>query len=264
MQLLESWGIRPVVTVGHSSGEMAAGYAVGLVSADEAIIAAYYRGKVAKEVNTDSGMMAVGLGAEAVEPYLSDVEGKIVTACHNSPALVALSGDEDALETVKAKLDAADIFARPVKTNGKAYHSHHMAAVSENYEKLVRATRAQRETGLPLTTTAKMVSSVTNTVLPEGSVLDETYWSANLRSPVLFNQAVQTILSAEQFSDVDLFIEVGPHSAMAGPIKQIKAELKAERIEYVPTLLRAKDCAVQLLKVAGEMFLRGYQSTWRR
>ncbi|PNY24582.1 LOW QUALITY PROTEIN: Polyketide synthase [Tolypocladium capitatum] len=259
VQLLDSWGVRPAVTVGHSSGEMAAAYAAGLVSAEDAIIAAYYRGRVAKDIDTDGAMMAVGLGADAIQPYLAGVENQVVVACHNSPSLITLSGDTDAIEIVKTKLDAAKVFARPVKTNGKAYHSHHTAAVADKYEALVRAANEARgECGLRLVTTAKMVSSVTNEVLPEGSVLDETYWSANLRSPVLFNQAVQTVLTTDQLSDVDLLIEVGPHSAMAGPIKQIKAELKADRIDYVPTLLRATDCAVRVLKVAGELFLRSY------
>ncbi|KAL6861988.1 KR domain-containing protein [Trichoderma novae-zelandiae] len=258
VQLLRSWGVTPKVTVGHSSGEIAAAYAAGLVSADEAIVAAYYRGKVARDVNTGGAMMAVGLGAEAVEQYLAEVKGKVVVACYNSPALVTLSGDGDALELVRVKLDADGVFARPVKTNGKAYHSHHMAPVAEKYEKLVRSTKEQVKGSLPLATPAKMVSSVTNKILGEDAVVDETYWSTNLRSPVLFDQAMQTTLAAEEFSDVDLFIEIGPHSAMAGPIQQIKAAVKAEKIEYIPTLLRGKNCAEQLLKTAGELFLRSY------
>lgn len=259
VQLLASWGVRPVVTVGHSSGEIAAAYAAGLLSAKQAIVAAYYRGKVVKDVNTGGAMMAVGLGAEAVAPYLADVSDKVVVACHNSPAGVTLSGDADALATVQAKLEAEKIFARQVKTNGKAYHSHHMAPVAQSYERLVRASSTHIAFDLPLETEATMVSSVTNTVLPAGTILNEAYWSANLRSPVLFNQAVQTILTSEQFSHVDMLIEVGPHSAMAGPIKQIKAELKAVKLDYLPTLLRGQDSAVQLLKTAGELFLRNYR-----
>ncbi|KAI1424314.1 KR domain-containing protein [Xylaria sp. FL1777] len=242
VQLLEHWGIRPVVTVGHSSGEIAAGYAAGLISADEAIIAAYYRGKVAKDVKTGGAMLAVGLGAETVQAYLNEVDGKVVIACHNSPSLVTLSGDADALET----------------TNGKAYHSHHMVPVAKDYERLMREAKSRHSARKPLSSTAKMVSSVTNTILPAVAVLNEAYWSANLCSPVLFNQAVRTILTNEEFSDVELFIEVGPHAAMAGPIKQIKAETKRENLEYVPTLLRGQDCATQLLQVAGELFLRSY------
>lgn len=189
---------------------------------------------------------------------------KVVVACHNSPAGVTLSGNADAVATIQARLDAEAIFARQVKTNGKAYHSHHMVPVADSYERLVRAASTHIAFDLPLETEARMVSSVTNTVLPAETILNEAYWSANLRSPVLFNQAVQTILTSDQFSQVDLLIEVGPHSAMAGPIKQIKAELKAEKLDYVPKLLRGQDSAVQLLKTAGELFLRNYRLDMRQ
>ncbi|KAI0476273.1 putative polyketide synthase [Xylariaceae sp. FL0804] len=262
VQLLTAWGVKPAVTVGHSSGEIAAAYAAGLIGAKEAIIIAYYRGKVVKDVNSGGAMVAVGLGADAVAPYLTD--GKVIIACHNSPAGVTLSGDADALETTKTKLQAENIFARTVKTNGKAYHSHHMAPVAEKYERLVQAARTTFESDLPIETEARMVSSVTNEILPKNTVLHEGYWSANLRSPVLFNQAVQTILGSAEFANVDLLIEIGPHSAMAGPIKQIKLEVQAEKLEYLPTLLREKDSAIQMLKVAGELFLRNYPLNMKR
>ncbi|KFA49089.1 hypothetical protein S40293_07096 [Stachybotrys chartarum IBT 40293] len=260
VQLLDSWGVRAVATVGHSSGEIAAAYAAGLVSAEDAITAAYFRGIVAKEVNSGGAMLAVGLGAEAVQPYLEGIEDKVVVACHNSPALVTLSGDADAIDAVQSKLDAASVFNRAVKTGGKAYHSHHMAPASEKYQKLVRdAKKNSRNRGVPLATTAKMVSSVTNSVLPSGTCLDEEYWSRNLRSPVLFNQAVQTLLADPAFAEVDVLVEVGPHSALAGPLKQINQALGSKTAGYVPTLLRNQDSGVSLLKMAGELFLRSYQ-----
>ncbi|KAI0529971.1 putative polyketide synthase [Xylaria digitata] len=246
VQLLEYWGILPVVTVGHSSGEIGATYAAGLISAKEAIVVAYYRGKVVQNIKTTGLMLAVGLGTEAVEQYLTDVRGKVVVGCHNSPSSVTLTGDADALETVKAKLDVKGIFTRAVKT-GKAYHSHHMAPVSEEYEGLVRAAKATASFELPTPTDAIMVSS-----------------SANLRSPVLFNQAIQTTLTQETLSHVDLLIEIGPHSAMSGPIKQIKAALKADKLNYLPTLVRGKDCAAQLLTLAGHLFLHGYSIDMKR
>ncbi|KAK0726009.1 KR domain-containing protein [Lasiosphaeris hirsuta] len=258
VQLLAHWGVRPAVTVGHSSGEIAAAYAAGLVSAREAITAAYYRGKVTRDIKTSGAMLAVGLGADAVAPYLAPHGGRVVVACHNSPASVTLSGDADAIGLVKAQLEAAGVFARAVKTDGKAYHSHHMAPVAHKYERLIRAAKECAPFDLPAPSTAKMVSSVTNTVFSEGTVLDHAYWSANLRNPVLFSQAVQTILTTAAFADLDLLVEIGPHPAMSGPIKQIKAALKAEKLDYLPTLLRGTDSAVQLLKFAGELFLRGY------
>ncbi|EED18128.1 polyketide synthase, putative [Talaromyces stipitatus ATCC 10500] len=258
VQLLSLWGIKPVVTVGHSSGEIAAAYAAGLISANEAIIAAYYRGKVVRDVNTDGAMLAVGLGAEGVSPYISDLGQQVVIACHNSPLSVTLSGDSPALELVKTRLDAESIFARIVKTGGKAYHSRHMEPVAAVYEELLRNGRRYVAQDEAISTSAKMVSSVTNSIISSDTIIDETYWSANLRSPVLFNQAVQTMVTSPDFEKVDMLVEIGPHSALSGPVKQIKAECKLEKLNYLPTLLRGEDCASQLLKLAGELFLRDY------
>ncbi|KAK7953549.1 polyketide synthase [Apiospora saccharicola] len=258
VNLLEVWGVTPKVVVGHSSGEIAAAYAAGLVSGPEAIVAAYYRGKVVRDIKTNGAMLAVGLGAEDVEPYIQNRDN-IVIACHNSTAGITLSGDADAIEEVRKELDSKKVFARLVKTNGKAYHSHHMKPVSRMYEASVRrARRAAIDWDTRLTTNATMVSSVYNAALPPDANIDERYWSANLLSPVLFNQAIQTITSSKEFGDVDLFIEIGPHSAMAGPIRQIKASCKLRHLNYLPSLTRNNDSAAALLQLAGELFLRGY------
>lgn len=260
VQLLAEWGIQPVVTVGHSSGEIAAAFSAGLISAEEAITVAYYRGQVTKDIKRNGAMLAVGLGAQAAQPYIAETNSSVVIACHNSPAGVTLSGDSDEVLVLKEKLDAAKVFARVVNTNGKAYHSHHMSSVAERYENLIHGARKElwHATTESKARNVKMVSSVTNEILSPTTQLGGAYWSNNLRSPVLFNQAVQTVLTSSEFDDVDLLVEIGPHSAMAGPIKQIRAELKADHLDYVPSLIRGKDSAAQLLTLAGELFLRGY------
>lgn len=111
---------------------------------------------------------------------------------------------------------------------------------------------------VPLPVTAKMVSTVTNSILPKEAVLGETYWSANPLSPVFFDQAVRTIGISPEFASVDMLIEVGPHYALSGSIRQIKAEYKFEKLQYLPTLIRGADSASSLLKIVGEPFLRDY------
>lgn len=250
--------------MGHSSGEIAAAYAAGLIGFDESIVAAYYRGKVVKDINANGAMMAVGLGAEAVQPYLSGYERQVVVACHNSPALVTLSGDANALDAIKKQLDADNVFARIVNTGGKAYHSFHMKPAAATYHSLIQEARSHIVAPVRKATKAIMVSSVTNTLLDPAKPLDAGYWCANLISPVKFNQAVQTIGSDPTFKSVDLLIEIGPHSALKGSIKQICREYKLDKMSYLPTMERGGNSASQLLNLAGQLFLRNFDLNYER
>ncbi|QRC99347.1 hypothetical protein JI435_066760, partial [Parastagonospora nodorum SN15] len=84
------------------------------------------------------------------------------------------------------------------------------------------------------------------------------YWGANLISRVLFNQAVQTALTSKMLPKIDILIEIGPYSALSGPIRQIQTELQADKLQCLPALVRGLPCAEQVLKLAGELFLRNY------
>lgn len=107
--------------MGHSSGEIAAAYAAGALSAKDAIIAAFYRGHVCKTAKKTGGMAAVGLGKEDVTPYL---DSGVRIACENSGASVTLSGDLEVLENVMSKVKEArpDILVRKLQVE-MAYHS---------------------------------------------------------------------------------------------------------------------------------------------
>lgn len=119
--MLAAWNIQPGSVIGHSSGEIAAAYAAGAISAQSAIAIAYYRGKFARSQEGRGAMMVVGLGRQAVTPYLID---GVVLACENSPENVTLSGDKEALDkvldTIKAEKPDALCRMLPLKI---AYHS---------------------------------------------------------------------------------------------------------------------------------------------
>ena len=264
VELLALWGVRPTVTVGHSSGEIGAAFAAGLIPATEAIIVAYYRGCVVRDLDTNGAMLAVGLGAEEVRSYLEGVEQGVVIACHNSPSSVTLSGDLDGIIKVEADLVRNGVFAKSVKTGGKAYHSHHMQQVSAKYRQMILQAKASMVFEPSLRTSATMVSSVTNSKLASDTIIDHDYWSKNLISPVLFNQAIETIATDQDFSSVDTLIEIGPHSALSGPIRQICIANGFEKLSYLPTLIRNGDAAAQLLRVAGELYLRDYKLDMKR
>ena len=99
-------------------------------------------------------------------------------------------------------------------------------------------------------------SSVTGEIMKEGGDLGASYWIQNLLSPVLFSTAVETILKG--VSTQKIFLEIGPHSALAGRIRQILRESKVGPqlgAEYIPTLICSSNGGKDLLKTAGELWL---------
>ncbi|MAD84617.1 MAG: hypothetical protein CL912_16785 [Deltaproteobacteria bacterium] len=124
VDLLGHYGIKPNAVLGHSSGEIAAAYACGALTAREAISIAYYRGKVMAEldsVKAPGAMAAVGLGPEDVAPYLRP---GVAVGCENSPSSTTLTGDRNALELVVQQIKNAlpDILVRMLNVD-RAYHS---------------------------------------------------------------------------------------------------------------------------------------------
>jgi acyl transferase domain-containing protein len=111
----------PAAVVGHSSGEIAAAYAAGLLSLEEAITVAYHYGQAAKKTGSDGAMAAVSLGVADVSEFLRP---GVVIACENSPSSTTISGDSDALDEmlVAVKAEKPDVSVRKIKVD-VAYHS---------------------------------------------------------------------------------------------------------------------------------------------
>ena len=257
IDLFARWKIFPTVTIGHSSGEIAAAYAAGLLSAPEAIIVAFYRGFAVKHHAPSGTMLAVGMGFGAISDFIGD-SADIVVACENSPSSVTLSGRSEVIREVKSRLDEISIFARELKT-GQAYHSPLMDPVAPIYEELLsRSHDILKFQDLKWRRPqARMISSVTGKELLAHGISDR-YWTHNLRNRVRFDMAISTLATHSSLEHIEYMIEIGPHSALAGPLKQIFSANKFDRFTYIPTFLRNANSTVQLLKTAGELFLRDY------
>ena len=106
VDLLSSFGLRPACVVGHSSGEIAAAYAAGVVAFDDCILLAYYRGQAVlslkeKVPEVQGSMLAVGMGFVDMSRRLKEFALPGVNiACVNSPASVTISGDEASIATI--------------------------------------------------------------------------------------------------------------------------------------------------------------------
>jgi len=94
-------------------------------------------------------------------------------------------------------------------------------------------------------------SSVSGARIEGTGKLGPSYWRVNMESPVLFNSALRSALRDENGDMV--LIEIGPHSALGGPIRQILGDLGRSDF-YVGTLTRGKKCHESMLNLAGSLF----------
>lgn len=223
VDLLRVAGIKLDAVVGHSSGEIAAVYAAGIIDAEAAMQIAYYRGyhaKLAKGTQGQQGrMMAVGLSYDDAQEFCSRSEfaGRVVVAASNSPLSVTLSGDIGAIEQAKDHFDSQKTFARLLKTD-TAYHSQHMLPCAEPYLRSLKA--CDIRINHPRNDCI-WISSVRGDVdLLDGdlSCLSGQYWVDNMCNPVLFSQAIEA--SIWNGGPFDVALEIGPHPALKGPSEQ--------------------------------------------
>jgi acyl transferase domain-containing protein/NADPH:quinone reductase-like Zn-dependent oxidoreductase/SAM-dependent methyltransferase len=257
VDLLASWSVHPSGVVGHSSGEIAAAYAAGRINAAEAITTAYLRGQTVAQNKKQGAMLAVGLGLEHVENYLVGLEQTVTVAAVNSPGSVTLSGDQQAVEKLSKVLDKESIFNRLLKTGGNAYHSRHMVALGETYDTLLADGLAHLERlGLrdirhryPCVAWASSVT-LDKSVLTESTL--NSYWRANLESPVRFSDAVANLVRREDL-EIGALLEIGPHPALKSPLDQILKSI-GNPIPYIGSLKRGEDGRKSILTLAGMLF----------
>ena len=255
MNLLQSWNIQPSIVLGHSSGEIAAAYAAGMLTLESALTIAYYRGLLSSQLVPVDGkpqgaMLAAGLSADDAISYIEGIaSGKATIACINSPKSVTFSGDVSAINELHSTLEEQGVFSRRLKVN-VAYHSFHMKTIAKEYSRLLHDINIQsRHQGV------KFYSSVLPGIPVE---TDTEYWVQNLLSPVQFSHAVKVVLESQTENDI-AFIEIGPHNALAGPFRQICESLPVEaKAAYFSSILRNKNGVEQALNLACSLFTYGW------
>jgi acyl transferase domain-containing protein len=261
VELLRLANVNLDVVVGHSSGEIAAAYAAGYLSARDAIYIAYYRGVYSQLAGGPDGkpgaMLAVGTSLEDAMDIcgLPEFAGRVSVAANNSSSSVTLSGDEDAIKELEEIFGDEKKFQRRLRVD-TAYHSHHMLPSSDPYVKSLRACGIQTQEP---SSTCIWLSTVYEQ--PDKSYDSEEaaiYWADNMTRPVLFAQAVERATSS---GACDLVIEVGPHPALKGPTSQTIQEALSNPLPYSGMLSRGEDACKAVSDLMGFLWSHLDRST---
>lgn len=213
--------------------------------------------------------MSVGLSEGQLITYLKELEHRfgrsdIVVGCINSPNNVTVSGEDAQLDLLKSLLDQDSIFSRKLQVN-VAYHSPQMNAIAEAY----LASMRDLEPGDLGVAHSIMISSVTGTNVPLVEIGQSEYWVKNMTSPVRFSDAITRICALTPETSkktlgknqaavlVSDLLEIGPHSALHSPIKDILKKLGAD-VSYSSTLVRSIPATETLLTSVGRLHCYGH------
>ncbi|ARQ70776.1 hypothetical protein CAG99_19765 [Streptomyces marincola] len=252
VSLAEAWravGVEPAAVVGHSQGEIAAACVAGALSLDDGARVVALRSRVIRQgLAGRGGMMSVALSADRAGTHLADWEGRLQLAVINGPGSVVVCGDPEALDELKARLDAEGVQARRIPVD----YASHSVFVEEIRDRLL-----EELAGLsPRTSTVPFYSTVTAAPLDTAG-LDAEYWYTNLRQTVRFEETTRALL-ADGF---EIFVEASPHPGLLVGLGET-AESAGAAAAFVGTLHRDAGDARDFLTSLAEAYTRGASVDW--
>lgn len=257
-QLLAEQGVAPRAVAGHSVGEVAAAWATGAFSLDDAVRIIVARSQAQGLTRGQGRMAAVGMAASEIAAQLdalgTQVDGAldITIAGVNSPGNVTLSGSLADLERLQAHLQPQGCFFRVLDLD-YAFHSRHMEPVEarllDSLADLVPC-RVDR---------VAFVSTVTGGAL-DTRMLDSRYWWRNVREPVRFSDALASLAGLGCRS----FVEIGPNAILQRYMREsltavdVKGRLLSTLRKGADGNMRIVDTALRLHLLCAEPRLEAY------
>lgn len=256
VELLNAWAIEPSAVIGHSSGEIVAAYAAGILSFENAMICAYYRGLfMSKGCEPGSSLQGAMIAVEMTEAEgraeLKAYGGRLCLAAINSTTSLTFSGDKSAILELKQELENRKVFVRQLRVE-QAFHSHHMAPLAPGFERALSGT-----SGFQSNPAKRQMFSSTTARDSSARKMDAAYWAANMTGVVRYSDALTgLLLDDEDEQKIDILVEIGPHPALKGPSRQVMKTLNLN-IPYIGSLTRDAPAFESLLAAAGQLFALG-------
>ena len=254
LEILKTWGVHPQLVVGHSSGEVAAAYASGALSLADATQLVFHRSRLQQKTAGSGRMLAVSIDESGINEILDELDivsssngqrtADVEIACLNSPVNLVVCGPQPTLEPIIEALSQRNLQYSLLSGN-IAFHSSAMDDIhAAVHSDLAFLNDCKFEFEVPF------VSSVTG---QKTQRLDAAYWWSNIREPVNFMAAMETV---KQDHAADIILEVSPHSALRVLAIQCMDGLKSPPV-CAATLMRDANELERFNATLGELFKAG-------
>ncbi len=243
-ELLRSKGIIPTVVTGHSVGEVAAAWASGSLSLDDAVKVIYYRSYHQGKTQGQGQMTAISLDQNEFKDLISELKlNQLSLAGINSQHGITVSGSVEQLAQLEKELLVRNVFFKRLDLD-YAFHSPAMDSIRSTLIDDIASLKTQKST-IPF------YSTVTGDELISKD-LDANYWWLNIREPVLFQHAINGIVD----KGTNSFIEIGAHPVLSYYLKDILNHRNTDNI-IIPSLKRNEDSLSQIMSCVAKTIMSG-------
>lgn len=243
-------GCRPDFLIGHSIGEFAAATISGIFSFEDAMGLVVRRGALMQSMPAGQ-MLVVRRGQNEVRKYL---KGQVCLAAVNAPGLTVLSGTSAHIQEVKQRLAESGITSSLLNTS-HAFHSDMMDPIIDEFEEAIASVR--RKGAL-----VPIYSTRTGKLLKNEEAVSPSYWSSQLRNPVLFFDAVTA--AARDFGDCSVaYVEVGPGKTLTNLVSFYPELENMLAISSLPGAGRDGQAAIEIDECVNRLWVHGCNIDWQ-
>ncbi len=261
LALVESFGVHPDFLIGHSVGEIAAAYAAGVFSLEDACVLVAARGRLMSELARQGGaMLAVQASEQELAEELEGCGGAVELAAVNAAGSVVLSGDERAVLELAGRWQGKGRKTRRLRVS-HAFHSAHMDGMLEQFAGAIESIAFQSPR-------LSVISNLTGE--PAGpEIATPRYWVRHVRETVRFADGVRWLSQHGATG----FIELGPDGPLSAMVHQCLTEADtpaaglpetpAVRQPVIEPLLRADRSEPEtLLAALARLWVAGGTVNW--
>jgi acyl transferase domain-containing protein/NADPH:quinone reductase-like Zn-dependent oxidoreductase/acyl carrier protein len=243
-EALRQAGAKPTGFVGHSVGEIAAAWAAGALSLDEAARVVAVRSRHQEQTRDTGRMAVVALSAAEAATLIADAAVDVELAAVNSSRSVTMSGTASAIAALAETARDRGVACRPLDLPF-AFHSHLMDPIRRGLCDELRGIRS----AAPAT---DFVSTVTGGRTGAGA-LGPDHWWRNIREPVRFTGAVELLVAG----GYRIFVEIGPTPVLQSYLRDALSSAQGAGV-VLPTLDRGEPDDDRVSAIAARLYVAGH------